>query len=168
MISGKADKKIFNLDKNNKEKLSEFIKPLKNIVLAGGCFDIIHFGHIAFLKSAKEIGGELVIFLESDETIKQKKGRKPIHTQEKRAQLVASLMYVDVVIALPPMKDDSEYEDLTKLIKPKYIAVTKGDKLIEKKRRHAAKIGATVKEVTDHLEGLSTSLITKYASISSS
>ena len=167
MISGKADEKIFNLSKKNQEKLSKFIKPHKNIVLVGGCFDILHFGHIAFLKSAKEIGGELVVFLESDETIKQKKGRKPIHNQEERAQLVASLMYVDMVIALPPMVQDSEYGDLTRLVNPKYIAVTKGDKLIDKKKRHASKIGAEVKEVTDHLEGLSTSLITKYASISS-
>ena len=40
------------------------------IILAGGCFDVLHPGHISFLSHAKKIGGALVVFVESDEKIK--------------------------------------------------------------------------------------------------
>lgn len=167
MISGDTDKKIFTLNNKNQKILAEFLSDFRNSTLVGGCFDILHFGHIKFLRSAKKLGGKVVVLLESDEAIKKKKGRKPIHDQAKRAQLIASVIYVDAVISLPAMESDQEYEKLTKLIHPKYIAVTRGDRLIQKKRKYAEAVGAEVKEVAEYLKGLSTSLITKHASISS-
>ena len=55
------------------------------IVLVGGCFDILHFGHLMFLKNAKEEGKVLVVLLESDEFIKKFKHREPVHKQNERA-----------------------------------------------------------------------------------
>jgi len=62
------------------EQLEELSKKIKQkgekIILVGGCFDILHTGHIRFLKSAKELGGKLLVALESDESVKRSKGEK--------------------------------------------------------------------------------------------
>ena len=100
----------------------------KKIVLVGGCFDILHWGHIAFLKKAKKLGDYLVVALESDENTKKLKGPgRPIHTQRERQKMLGSLRFVDKVIALSPMKSDSDYEKLVRKVNPDIIAVTKGD-----------------------------------------
>ena len=55
------------------------------IVLVGGCFDVLHFGHISFLNAARLAGKHLYVLLESDEFMIKKKKKKPVHTQEERA-----------------------------------------------------------------------------------
>ena len=98
------------------------------VVLVGGCFDILHYGHIYFLKKAKKLGDILIIALESDENTKKLKGPgRPIHTQRERKKMLESLRFVDKVIALPPMKSDSDYEKLVRKVNPDIIAVTAGD-----------------------------------------
>ena len=98
------------------------------VVLVGGCFDILHYGHIYFLKKAKKLGDLLVVALESDENTKKLKGpKRPIHTQKQRQKMLESLRFVDKVIALPPMKSDSDYEKLVRKVNPDIIAVTAGD-----------------------------------------
>lgn len=112
-------------------------------VLVGGCFDLLHFGHIAFLKSAKKHGDHLVIALESDANVRRMKGdSRPIHTQEQRKEMLESLSFVDEVIALPPMTGDVEYQKFVEGIKPEVIAITEGDPIEEKKRAQASVIGA--------------------------
>ncbi len=167
MISGDPDNKIFYLHTiNDTTKLSTFLKKYKNIILIGGCFDLLHYGQITFLRKAKAHKGALIVLLESDETVLRKKKRKPIHPQEKRAQLLASVSYVDGVIAIPYLTSDKQYEKLTKIIHPRIIAVTKGDRLLANKKNQAKLIKAKVRTVTPHIAGLSTSLITNYATIS--
>lgn len=130
-------------------------------VLVGGCFDILHFGHIQFLKKAKKLGDYLVIALESDENVKKLKGiNRPIHSQKQRKEILESLNFVDEVISLPKMKNDSDYETLVIKISPSYIAVTKGDHVISKKKNHAKKVNAKVVEIPK-AKSLSTSDITK-------
>ena len=51
------------------------------IVLVGGCFDLLHYGHIEFLKNAKKQGEYLIVALEPDEAIVNYKKRQPIHNQ---------------------------------------------------------------------------------------
>jgi len=112
-------------------------------VLVGGCFDFIHFGHIAFLEAAKQHGDKLVVMLESDETIKRLKGEgRPFHTQEQRKKMLESLRMVDEVIMLPPMKNDTEYVTAIQKIKPDIIAFTEGDPILEKKMKQTELIGA--------------------------
>lgn len=57
------------LNTNKLEKISELKRNGKTLVLAGGCFDILHTGHIKFLKNAKKAGDILIILLESDKKI---------------------------------------------------------------------------------------------------
>lgn len=130
----------------------------KKIVLVGGCFDIIHIGHIAFLQKAKEQGNFLIVLLESDESIREMKGAtRPIHTQNLRAKILGSLDSVDLVVQLPQLTTDEEYSKLVKIIEPDIIAVTKGDPILIKKKTHAQAIHAQVVEVIDRQKEYSTS-----------
>lgn len=127
------------------------------IVLAGGCFDIFHIGHVRFLREAKRLGKTLVILLESDVTVQRLKGeRRPYFTQQERAEMLSQLRSVDVVICLPEMNQDQEYIDLVKAIHPQVIAVTEGDPSLPKKEEQAARIGARM-GIISHIETHSTS-----------
>ena|SRR3989344_1011127 len=115
---------------------------MKN-VLVGGCFDLLHFGHISFLKQARALGDRLVVALESDENVKRTKGdSRPIHTQHQRREMLESLIFVDEVIELPPMTTDEQYFDFVNKLAPQIIAVTEGDPIIEKKNQQAVAVGA--------------------------
>lgn len=130
----------------------------KKIILAGGCFDILHLGHIEFLEAAKKAGDILFVMLESDETITRLKGdQRPINTQENRARILSALAVVDYVILLPELKTDIAYNDLVFALKPVIIAATKADPNIGHKKRQANMVGATVLEVIDYIPQQSTS-----------
>ncbi len=117
--------------------------PEKIVVLTGGCFDMLHFGHIQFLNSAKQHGNYLIVALESDENVQAMKGaNRPIHTQQQRARMLKELRCVDEVLSLPPMRSDTEYSDLVTRINPAVIAVTEGDPIQDKKQKQADNIGA--------------------------
>lgn len=137
----------------------------KRIVLAGGCYDLLHYGHYAFFKAAKQEGDTLVILLESDEFIRIKKKRQPVHTQEQRAEILAGLEVIDYVVLLPLIEDNQEYGALVEEIKPAVIAVTEGDPNLKYKQIHAQKVGAEVKTVVGMLHPFSTSSIIQYASL---
>ncbi len=125
----------------NSEKPSK----TKRIVLVGGCFDILHYGHIDFLTRAAALGDRLVVALESDENVRRlKNDKRPIHPQQWRKDMLSALRVVNEVIALGPMKTDQDYRTLVARVRPAVIAVTQGDPMIEKKREHAASIGARV------------------------
>lgn len=116
--------------------------------MAGGCFDLIHFGHVQFLKKARSYGDWLVVALESDANVAKLKGRgRPIHSQKQRRVMLESLSFVDEVVSLPIMKSDADYLALVKKVSPKVIAVTKGDPHLAKKRSHAKGVGAKVLEI---------------------
>ena len=117
-------------------------------VLAGGCFDLLHFDHISFLKQAKSYGDHLVVALESDETVRHMKGdTRPIHSQNQRKEMLEALSFVDEVISLPPMHGDRDYRELVRTVRPAVIAVTEGDPVISKKREQAQAIGAALIEI---------------------
>ena len=133
----------------------------KKIVLVGGCFDLFHFGHLEFLKAAKKQGNYLVVAIDPDEFIRDKKGREPVHTQKQRAQILKSLKFVDKVICLPYLKTYEDYLSLVTKIKPAVIAVTKNDPQLKNKQKQAKTIGAKVKVVTPLLKNFSSTQILK-------
>jgi FAD synthetase len=70
-------------------------------VLAAGCFDLIHYGHLRYLEEAKKLGGkgaELIVVVARDSTIVKRKGRPPVMNEEQRRALVEGLKPVDKAI----------------------------------------------------------------------
>lgn len=131
-------------------------------VLVGGCFDILHPGHVIFLEKAKKMGNRLIVLLESDEKVKKLKGvNRPVHTQKDRAKVLSALRFVDSVICLPFMKEEAEYDKVIAKIRPDIIAVTKGYANIDYHKRSAAKVGAKLKYVTNIVGDYSTSKLLK-------
>ncbi len=106
--------------------ISESLKSARNnkqIVFTNGCFDIVHIGHLATLRSARALGDFLVVGLNSDASIKRLKGsERPIVPQSERQELLESLRFVDAVFIFD---EDTPYE-LIKAVKPD-ILVKGGD-----------------------------------------
>ena len=85
------------------KKLKEFRKKWrkqgKKLVFTNGCFDLLHLGHIRYLKKAKSLGDILVVGLNSDRSVKKIKGEKrPILPEKERAEILSSLWFVDYVV----------------------------------------------------------------------
>ena len=131
----------------------------KKIVLVGGCFDIIHFGHVQFLQRAKVAGDYLIVALEPDERISNYKNRTPVHTQQERAYNLSALRYVDQIIILPQLNGFNDYLTLVKKIKPHIIAITNNDPLLENKQKQANAVNAQLIVVTDMIGTFSSSAI---------
>jgi rfaE bifunctional protein nucleotidyltransferase chain/domain len=76
----------------------------ERIVLANGNFDLLHVGHVRYLRGAKELGGKLVVAINSDESVRALKGAgRPVMPAEERAEIVAALADVDAVVVFPEL-----------------------------------------------------------------
>jgi cytidyltransferase-like protein len=157
----KGSSKVLTLD----ELMRKPFDSTQSTVLVGGCFDILHYGHMIFLESAKKHAENLIILLESDEFIKKRKKREPFHTQEQRAHILENLEIINYIIKLPYLETYSEYQTIVKQIKPTVIAVTASDPKQELKERQAQEAGAKLKVVSSILSPFSSSSILSYASI---
>ncbi len=72
------------------------------ITLANGCFELLHVGHIRYLRAAKELGGRLVVAINSDDSVRALKGEdRPLMPAEERAEILAALADVDAVVVFP-------------------------------------------------------------------
>lgn len=150
------------LPKNISHLIGKLKKDHKKIVLAGGCFDILHEGHLVFLEKAKNQGDVLIIFLEEDENVKKLKGiNRPMHTQRERAEILSSVKFVDYIIMLSQMKKASDYAKLVNQIGPSVIAITSDDPCLDKKEKQAAKIRAKIIPVTKRIAGKSTTKLVR-------
>ncbi len=144
------------------EKSEQLRNHGKRVVLAGGCFDILHIGHITFLEKAKAAGDSLFVMLESDTRIKKIKGEnRPINSQEIRAKILAAIEVVDFVILLAPNLIDQVYDEMIIKLKPAIIATTQGDLSRSHKERQAAKVGCRVIDVAEYIKNQSTSRFIK-------
>ncbi|VVB99628.1 FAD synthase [uncultured archaeon] len=70
----------------------------KKVVLTFGTFDILHPGHISYLRQARALGSRLVVGIATDKNAEKERGRKPLFSQEQRREIVASLSFVDEAI----------------------------------------------------------------------
>jgi len=69
------------------------------VVFTNGCFDLLHRGHLEYLRAARELGGALIVGLNDDESVRRLKGaHRPLVTADDRAHLVAALEPVDRVV----------------------------------------------------------------------
>ncbi len=103
----------------NREELVERVDAARTngstIVLANGCFDLLHVGHIRYLAGAKELGDVLVVGINSDRQAHSLKGEgRPFMPENERAELIASLKCVDIVTVF----DEPTVEQLIRDIRP--------------------------------------------------
>jgi rfaE bifunctional protein nucleotidyltransferase chain/domain len=87
----------------------------EKITLTNGCFDVLHVGHIRYLRGARELGGKLVVAVNSDASVRTLKGAgRPRVPQDERAEILAALTDVDAVVIF----DSLDVRDLIRLIRP--------------------------------------------------
>lgn len=144
--------KILKLDRAI--ELAEKIKSQGHtVVVCGGCFDILHKGHIQFLKLAKKEGDFLLVLLESDENVRIAKGdSRPVNTQKARASLLTTIPSVDYVVLLPKLTQNLDYDGIIQSLKPDVLATTVGEKGNYHLKRQARLINANVVLVTERIK----------------
>jgi FAD synthetase len=100
-------------------------------VLAAGCFDLLHYGHLKYLEEAKKLGGEnaeLIVVVARDSTIIKRKGHPPIMNEEHRRALVEALKPVDKAIL---GREDFDIISIINEVKPDIIALGYDQKDLE-------------------------------------
>jgi rfaE bifunctional protein nucleotidyltransferase chain/domain len=139
-----------------KNELEELRKKGKKIAFTNGCFDILHAGHVRYLREAKKTADVLVLALNSDSSVRSIKGEKrPILNENERAEILAALEFIDFITI---------FEELTPLelilcLKPD-ILIKGGDWPEEKVvgREEVKKWGGRV-AIIPEIEGKSTTNI---------
>jgi D-glycero-beta-D-manno-heptose 1-phosphate adenylyltransferase len=100
-LSTNADKKIAGREELQR-RVSEWRKAGQRVTLANGCFDLLHVGHVRYLRAAKQLGGRLIVAINSDESVRALKGEgRPLMPAEERAEILAALADVDAVVIFP-------------------------------------------------------------------
>lgn len=85
-----------------RQRVDEWRRAGENITLANGNFDLLHVGHVRYLRGAKALGGKLVVAVNSDDSVRALKGEgRPVMPERERAEIVAALADVDAVIIFP-------------------------------------------------------------------
>jgi len=80
-------------------RVAEWRRNREPVVLANGCFDLLHVGHVRYLNGAKALGGKLVVALNSDDSVRRLKGEgRPLMPASERAEIIAALADVDAVV----------------------------------------------------------------------
>ena len=96
-----ANNKILSRDELERQ-IESWRKHNESIILTNGAFDLLHVGHIRYLRAAKQLGGKLVVAINSDESVRALKGDgRPIFPENERAEIVAALSDVDAVVIFP-------------------------------------------------------------------
>ena len=100
------------------EAIAQYRKENKKIVFTNGCFDLLHVGHVRYLKQAKALGDILMVGFNTDASVQKLKGpTRPVQNENDRAEILASLDAVDHTILFAeetPLK-------LIEAIKPDYL-----------------------------------------------
>ena len=83
-------------------RAAEWRKGRDQVILANGCFDLLHVGHVRYLQAAKQLGGKLIVAVNSDASVRALKGDgRPIMPEHERAEILAALEPVDAVVIFP-------------------------------------------------------------------
>lgn len=143
-------------------KIADFCKVLREggqkVVFTNGCFDILHAGHVRYLKKARSYGDCLVLGLNSDASVRRIKGpTRPINCEADRAEVADALACVDYVVIF----DEPTAEELITKVRPD-VYVKGGDYTLETlpEGRIVKAYGGEV-ELVSLVEGRSTTNIIK-------
>ncbi len=94
----KSEKRKVKSITSLREFLNHLREKRKKVVFTNGCFDLLHLGHIHYLKKAKEKGDILIVGLNSDSSVRKLKGEgRPIVPEKERAEILSALEFVDYV-----------------------------------------------------------------------
>jgi len=151
--------KIVELDEVAK-RAGELRAAGKRIVATNGCFDLLHAGHVRYLKTARTLGDVLVVGLNGDRSVSELKGpARPINNETDRAEVLAALESVDLVTIFPELRATR----FIQLVGPD-VYVKGGDysseTLNDEERAALEKIGAKI-DIVPFVEGYSTSALIK-------
>jgi rfaE bifunctional protein nucleotidyltransferase chain/domain len=117
-LSAPAQQKILSRDQL-RERVAEWRRAGARITLANGCFDLLHVGHVRYLRAARELGGKLVVAVNSDGSVRGLKGAgRPLMPAEERAEILAALADVDAVVIFP----ENDVRAIIREIRPDFHA----------------------------------------------
>jgi D-glycero-beta-D-manno-heptose 1-phosphate adenylyltransferase len=124
------------------EEMTRTVHHLKGlgypIVLTSGSFDLIHLGHVKYLQKAKELGGVLVVGVDSDAKIRRRKGDdRPMVPQDERLELLAHQRPVDMIYL---KGDDEPRWGLIKAVEPDVLVLTEDHSYSDADRRELLEI----------------------------
>lgn len=81
------------------------LKAGQRLVFTNGCFDILHAGHVRYLRGARALGDALVVGLNGDGSVRKLKGPdRPVNSEDDRAEVLAALESVDAVVIFPDVR----------------------------------------------------------------
>lgn len=96
-----TSQKLFTREQLGK-RVAQWRQAGESIILANGAFDLLHVGHIRYLHAAKQLGGRLVVAVNSDDSVRKLKGQsRPLMPEKERAEILAAIADVDGVIIFP-------------------------------------------------------------------
>jgi D-beta-D-heptose 7-phosphate kinase/D-beta-D-heptose 1-phosphate adenosyltransferase len=114
---GRGDK-IIHMTSQLKDRCRQLSAEGKRVIFTNGCFDILHSGHVNYLRQAREMGDVLIVGLNNDESIRRLKGKeRPVNTLDNRIEVLSALACVDYVVPFGSIRDDSPV-NLIKIIHP--------------------------------------------------
>ncbi len=137
------------------------------IGLVTGVFDLLHQGHLDFLRKARQrmdkVGGCLFVGIESDKRVKRIKGEgRPVESEDERMRKLNSTKIADLVFVLPENFDQpQDHLDLIQQIKPVVLLVSEHTPHLDKKKEIMSQIGGEVEVVSELDPRFSTSKILK-------
>jgi cytidyltransferase-like protein len=137
------------------------------IGLVTGVFDLLHQGHLLFLSQAqtrmKELGGCLVVGVESDSRVKKLKGAdRPIDSQEVRVRKLVETHLADLVFILPSKFDtQQDHLELIKKLQPTVLLVSEHTPFLEQKNKLMQVVGGAVEVICERDPRFSTTMMIK-------
>ena len=107
----------------SRDQLSSFAADARErgekLILANGCFDLLHAGHIRYLAGAKALGGRLLVAVNSDRQVRLMKGEgRPAASEGERAEIISAMRYVDAVTIF----DEPTVEEIIRIVRPDFHA----------------------------------------------
>jgi rfaE bifunctional protein nucleotidyltransferase chain/domain len=102
-----------------RQRVADWRRAGERVTLANGCFDLLHVGHVRYLRAARALGGQLVVAVNADPSVRALKGEgRPVMPAEERAEILAALADVDAVVIFP----DKDVRAIIREIRPDFQA----------------------------------------------
>jgi rfaE bifunctional protein nucleotidyltransferase chain/domain len=109
-----------------KRRVAGWRQQNEKVIMANGCFDVLHVGHIRYLEAAKALGGKLVVAVNADESVRKLKGEgRPVMPEAERAEILAALAAVDAVVIFPELEVRALLNDIRPDVQAKGTDYTK-------------------------------------------